>query len=1097
MVKVPERISAWSGRFSLRTKLVGGFSAVIALTLLVGAVSLMSQDYARTAVETYFGTEDRIADIALKSNAVMLKARRYEKDFLLNVRELGYYEAKSRYATLVQVQMADIRQNMVAISKLSSGRELTGEAQKVEQAVSRYSAGFMRVVALYGVIGRQDSGLEGRFRDKAHEIEAIVKRYRDERLMADLLTLRRGEKDFLLRGQDRYVQEFERGAKRFGTDIALSGLPPARKEVLAGLVAGYRDLFEEYVRTKTRINTETSAYLTEVHTIEPILERLYVHASLTNEATRGKVRWLTRVTGWIIIVASLGATLAGLMVAFLISRGITRSVHECMNFAGRIARGDMCSRLTAGKGREFAALAAGLNDMADALRDTRLAQEERTAELAESNEALKIEVVERRHAENTLRQRQRAIESSSNGIMIAAANAPEYPITYVNPAFERITGYAGEDVLGRNGRFMLGNDREQLGLQEILAAFREEREGNAVLRNYRKDGSLFWNELSISPVRDESGHVSHFVGIINDITERKLYEEQLEFQANHDGLTGLPNRNLLADRIGQALTYAERYRKLVAVLFVDLDHFKFINDSLGHDMGDRLLQIVGQRLTECVRSIDTVARHGGDEFVMVLPDLTESEDAAKVAQKMQDAVGQPFKIGEHEFVVSCSTGISIYPRDGEDAQTLLKNADAAMYHAKEHGRNNFQFFTSSLNDRIVARLAMEKHLRMALERDEFVLHYQPQVDLRTGRITGMESLIRWNSPELGFIPPDSFIPLAEETGLIVPIGEWVIRTSCAQNKAWQDAGLAPLVMAINLSPRQFREEGLAESIAAIVQDTGLEPRYLELEIIESLVMHDVDSALAILRKLKELGAQLTMDDFGTGYSSLSYLKRFPFDKMKIDKSFVRDITNDPDSAAITRAIITMAHSLNLRVIAEGIETEGQLGYLRSQDCDEMQGFYFSRPVPAPEFEKLMRAERQLEITTESDRTSEGKLLIVDDEAHVITALERILNDEGYDILTANSAMEGFELLAINRVGVIVSDLCMPGMSGTDFLGRVKKIHPDIVRIMLSGRADMDSLSDAVNRGTIFRFLVKPWEDDQLRENVMSAFRQYKLLSARN
>lgn len=705
--------------------------------------------------------------------------------------------------------------------------------------------------------------------------------------------------------------------------------------------------------------------------------------------------------------------------------------------------------------------------------------------------------VERRHAENDLRQRQRAIESSSNGIMIADANAPEYPITYVNPAFERITGYAGEDVLGRNGSFMLGNDREQLGLQEILAALREEREGNAVLRNYRKDGSLFWNELSISPVRDESGHVSHFVGIINDITERKLYEEQLEYQANHDGLTALPNRNLLADRIGQALTYAERYRKLVAVLFVDLDHFKFINDSLGHDMGDRLLQVVGRRLTECVRSIDTVARHGGDEFVLVLPDLTESEDAVKVAQKMQDAVGRPFKIGEHEFVVSCSTGISIYPKDGEDAQTLLKNADAAMYRAKENGRNNFQFFTSSLNDRIVARLAMEKHLRMALERDEFVLHYQPQVDLRTGRITGMESLIRWNSPELGFIPPDSFISLAEETGLIVPIGEWVIRTSCAQNKAWQDAGLAPLVMAINLSPRQFREEGLAESIAAIVQDTGLEPRYLELEIIESLVMHDVDSALAILRKLKELGAQLTMDDFGTGYSSLSYLKRFPFDKMKIDKSFVRDITSDPDSAAITRAIITMAHSLNLRVIAEGIETEGQLAYLTSQNCDEMQGFYFSRPVPAPEFEKLMRAKRQLEITEESDRAGEGKLLIVDDEAHVITALERILNDEGYDILTANSAMEGFELLAINRVGVIVSDLCMPGMSGTDFLGRVKEIHPDIVRIMLSGRADMDSLGDAVNRGAIFRFLVKPWEDDLLRENVMSAFRQYKLLSARN
>ena len=705
--------------------------------------------------------------------------------------------------------------------------------------------------------------------------------------------------------------------------------------------------------------------------------------------------------------------------------------------------------------------------------------------------------VERQRAESDLRQRQRAIESSSNGIMIAAANAPGYPITYVNPAFERITGYAGEDVLGQSGRILLGSDREQLGLQEILAALREEREGNAVLRNYRKDGTLFWNELSISPVRGEDDNVSHFVGIINDITERKLYEEQLEYQASHDGLTGLPNRNLLADRIGQALTYAERYRKLAAVLFVDLDHFKFINDSLGHDMGDRLLQIAGQRLTECVRTIDTVARHGGDEFVLVLPDLTESEDAAKVAQKMQNALGQPFKIGEHEFVVSCSTGISIYPRDGEDAQTLLKNADVAMYRAKEHGRNNFQFYTNELNNKVVARMAMEKHLRRALERNEFVLHYQPQVDLRSGRITGMEALIRWNSPELGFVPPDNFIYLAEETGLIVPIGEWVIRTACAQNKAWQDAGLTPLVMAINLSPRQFRQEGLAESIAAIVQDTGLEPRYLELEIIESLVMHDVDSALAILRKLKELGALLTMDDFGTGYSSLSYLKRFPFGKMKIDKSFVRDITSDPDSAAITRAIITMAHSLNLKVIAEGIETEGQLGYLRSQSCDEMQGFYFSRPVTAPEFEKLLREKRQLEIMTDSDRTSEVELLIVDDEAHIITALKRVLNDEGYDILTANSAMEGFELLATNRVGVIVSDLRMPGMNGTEFLSRVKEIYPDIVSIMLSGSADMESLREAINRGAIFRFMAKPWEDELLRENITSAFRQYELLNARN
>lgn len=1092
MIKVLEIISSHFDLFSLRAKLVGGFSAVIALTLLVGAISLLSQDYSRTAVESYFGTEDRIADLALKSNAVMLKARRYEKDFLLNVRELGYYEAKSRYATLVQTQMADIRQNMAAIRKLTAGQDIKGETLKVEQAADRYSDGFMQVVALHGVIGRHDNGLEGRFRNTAHVIEAKVKQYRDERLMADLLTLRRGEKDFLLRGQERYVQAFVRGTEKFRADIALSRLSAAQKAELAGLVTGYRDLFDEYVRVKTRINTEKSAYLTEVHTIEPILERLYVHSSQTNEMTRDRVRWLTRAAGWIIIIASLGATLAGLMVAFLISRDIARSVRECMDFAGRIARGELGSRLAAGRGREFAALATGLNDMADALRDTRLAQEERAAELTESYKALEIEIGERKHTEEALRQRQRAIESSSNGIMITDFNESDNPVTYVNPAFERITGYAAVEVLGHNGRFLAGSDQEQLGLEEIRAALREQREGSAVLRNYRKDGSLFWNELSVAPVRDENGNVTSFVGILNDITERKKYEEELEYQANHDGLTGLPNRNLLADRLNQALSFTDRYGKQAAVLFLDLDHFKFINDSLGHDMGDRLLEITAGRLTECVRATDTVARHGGDEFVVVLPDLADGEDAATIALKIQDAVYQPFKLGEHELMISCSTGISMYPGDGDDAQTLLKNADAAMYRAKEQGRNCFRFYACEMNDKAVVRMAMESHLRRALERGEFLLHYQPQVDLASGRVIGMESLIRWQSPELGFISPAQFIPLAEETGLIVPIGEWVMKTSCAQNRAWQVAGFPPLIMAVNLSPRQFRQEKLAEFVARMLEETGLEPKYLELEIIESLVMHDVERAVVILNELKALGVHLSIDDFGTGYSSLSYLKRFPFDKLKIDQSFVRDITSDPDNAAIVRAIIAMGHSLNLRLIAEGIETAGELSYLRSLACDDMQGYYFSRPVPAPVFEQMLREDRRLEFAAENGGPHDKTLLLVDDDAHVLASLKRVLCDEGYIILTADSALQGFELMALNQVGVIVSDLRMPGMSGAEFLSRVRELYPDAVRILLSGHADMDSLTDTINRGAIYKFLIKPWDEELVRKTIRDAFRHYDL-----
>ena len=615
-------------------------------------------------------------------------------------------------------------------------------------------------------------------------------------------------------------------------------------------------------------------------------------------------------------------------------------------------------------------------------------------------------------------------------------------------------------------------------------------------RYLRKDGGDLWVHLTVSLFRDDGGAPLYFLWMVEDVTERKRYEARLEYQANHDGLTGLPNRTLLADRIEQALRSARRYRRQVAVLFVDLDQFKFINDSLGHDLGDRLLKIVAERLRGCVRSNDTVARQGGDDFVVVLSDLAGDEDAATVAQQIQLAVNRPLDIDEHELEVSCSIGISIYPKDGEDVRALLKNADVAMYRAKEQGRNNFKFYTGELNDKAVARMTMEKHLRRALEREEFLLHYQPQVDLRTGRITGMEALLRWQSPELGLVSPAGFIPLAEETGLIVPIGEWVMKTACAQNRAWQAAGLSPLTMAVNLSPRQFRQEGLAETVARILRETGLEPRYLELEIVESLIMHDVQSATLILKKLKELGVQLTMDDFGTGYSSLSYLKQFPFDKMKIDQSFVREITSDPDSATIVRTIIAMAHSLNLRAVAEGVETEGQLSYLRSHGCEEMQGFYFSRPVPSGAFEQLLREGRRLAFSGERGLPPERSLLLVDDESQVAAVLVRMLESEGYHILAANSAAEGFELLAANRVGVIVADQRMPAMTGVEFLSRVRELYPETVRILLSGQADMSCLTDAINSGAIFKFLTKPLENEELREHIRGSFKQYELACAK-
>lgn len=458
-------------------------------------------------------------------------------------------------------------------------------------------------------------------------------------------------------------------------------------------------------------------------------------------------------------------------------------------------------------------------------------------------------------------------------------------------------------------------------------------------------------------VRVEDG----VVAILRDISERKRLETTIQYQATHDALTGLANRNLLHDRLNMAIAHAIRYGHSVSVVFVDLDRFKLVNDSLGHKAGDMFLLTIAERLQSTVREADTVARLGGDEFVLLLPEAVDNSLSANSVQRIMEVISQPILIGEKEFSVNCSIGIAIYPRDGDTSGLLIERADMAMYRAKEIGRNNFQFFTAAMNERLVERLRIVDALRDALERREFVLHFQPQVDLRSGRIVGAEALIRWQHPELGMISPARFIPLAEETGLIVPIGEWVVRTACEQNMAWQRAGYGNLRMAVNLSMRQFAQPDLVQSIATVLTETGLEPHRLEIELTEGLVMTDVENAVGILRDLKALGVQLAIDDFGTGYSSLSYLKRFPIDVLKIDQSFVHDIADSPEHATIVLSIISLAHNLRLRVIAEGVETDAQLAYLKKHDCDEMQGFYFSRPLPPGEFACLLRDRQHLPI----------------------------------------------------------------------------------------------------------------------------------------
>jgi len=469
----------------------------------------------------------------------------------------------------------------------------------------------------------------------------------------------------------------------------------------------------------------------------------------------------------------------------------------------------------------------------------------------------------------------------------------------------------------------------------------------------RRDGFESAIEDSAAPIHDRSGRVIGAVIVFHDVSAARAMALEMTHTAHHDVVTGLPNRLLLNDRITQSISLALRQNRPIAVLFIDLDHFKNINDSLGHAAGDELLRSVSKRLMSCGRASDTVSRQGGDEFAILLPEITHAQDAATCAAKIILALNAPHFIGTRTLHIGASIGISLYPKDGEDAETLIKNADTAMYHAKEHGRGNFQFFEADMNLKAVQRQSIESEMRRALTNQEFLLHYQPKVNLDTGEITGVEALIRWQHPEQGFIAPAEFVPIAEDCGLIVPIGRWVMREACRQARAWQDAGLRHLRMAVNVSAVEFREKSFVENVRTVLSDTGLRPQYLVLELTERVLMEHAESTALLLEELKTMGVHLAVDDFGTGYSSLSYLRQFPIDVLKIDQSFIKKITSNLDDSTIIAAIIAMGRNLHHIVIAEGIETQEQVAYLQSQHCEEGQGYLLSPPVGATQFGHLL------------------------------------------------------------------------------------------------------------------------------------------------
>lgn len=689
-----------------------------------------------------------------------------------------------------------------------------------------------------------------------------------------------------------------------------------------------------------------------------------------------------------------------------------------------------------------------------------------------------------------------ALASTSRGIVICDATQPSCPIVFANPAFLRITGYELAEVMGRNCRFLQNGESGQAGLAAVRSAIATQTEVHVVLRNYRKDGSLFWNDLFLSPLRDESGKVTRFIGVQTDISEQKSNQEQLAFLMTHDELTGLPNRTLLMERLQQTVEQAQRQASPAALLFIDIDHFQQISAGLGQDTRNRILKDIAQRLRACVKEPDTLSHCGEGKFALILNNAGGPDHVSASCDRISGIIAEPLMIDGQMFRVVCHIGIAQCPQDSDDASTLSKYASIAQYHAKDLGDKNHLFFSSEINARMAQRMTLEEALRSAIHNDQFHLEYQPQVDLQTGRITGMEALLRWQHPELGGVSPVKFIPIAEELGLIVSIGEWVLRQTCRHIRTWIDAGIQVPRVSINMSPSQFLDPLLVQNIEQTLSEERIDPGMLSFEITEGILMSNAQSVEITFRKLKALGVTLALDDFGIGYSSFSYLRCFPFDKIKIDQSYVKNIMTDTNDAAIASAIISMAHSLGIQAVAEGVETEAQCEFLCQHLCDEMQGYLFSKPIAPEDIAALLREDHRLSDHLLRTQKASRTLLLVDDEQNILSALKRLLRRDGYQILTANSAQEGLEVLADNKVDVILSDQRMPGMNGVEFLRTAKISYPDTVRIVLSGYTELQSVTDAINEGAVYRFLTKPWEDQLLRDHIEEAF-QHKGMADEN
>ena len=671
--------------------------------------------------------------------------------------------------------------------------------------------------------------------------------------------------------------------------------------------------------------------------------------------------------------------------------------------------------------------------------------------------------------------------------------APDGSYLYVSPACMDESGYTPQDF------FADAELMDKIIHPDDLNAWHQHGPADAntlteplILRIQAKDGSERWIEHVAKVVLDAAGHSLGQRGSYRDISKRHAAEQRLDFYINRDPLTSLPNRVLFRELLTHTLQRAERDHTQFALLFVNLDNFKAINESLGHNLGDQLLIEAGKRLRAMLPDVDAIARISGDEFNVILSDGAGMPWIDLIAQRMIDSLGSPFELAGHPVYVGASIGISLYPADGQDAESLLSNAAAALHQAKLRGRGMLRFFSAEMTSRSKDRLTLEAALRRSVENNELRVYYQPQVDMISGQIVGVEALVRWQHHERGLIPPGEFIQLAEESGFVVTLGDWVLRTACRQIKQWASLGLPLRQVAVNVSAVQLSRGYLVESVKEALQETGITPSLLELEITESSVILDREKSFETLAGLKALGVRLSIDDFGTGYSSLAYLQQLEVNKLKIDIAFVRDMTTNSSNASIVKAIIALGHSLGLEIIAEGVEMPGQARQLRALRCDVMQGYLISKPIPCEDMTKLLTSFRAIDIPVDNQALT--TLLLVDDEESILASLKRLLRKENYHILSATSSDEALALLALHPVGVILTDQRMAGTTGIEFLARARKMHPKAVRMVLSGYTGFDSLTEAINRGEIYKFFTKPWNDADLLDSVREAFRHYAELT---